>query len=207
MDTVWFYLDGEQRHGPVALKELVAALLANPNPHRVRVWRAGWAEWQSAGSVPEIREKLPPPDPASQSHEDALRSVPFKDAEAIARLYRRLVLLVGLQLVLGFGQLPARTAPSPATNLLSLLVAPVLLVLLVVIAVTAYKLTRHLGEGLPVLWAIAMFLPCINIIGLLVLSSKAQAWCRQYGIKVGFFGPTKESIEELRRRGVTSDFQ
>jgi hypothetical protein len=88
-----------------------------------------------------------------------------------------------------------------------LLVAPVLLVLLVVIAVTAYKLTRHLGEGLPVLWAIAMFLPCINIIGLLVLSSKAQAWCRQYGIKVGFFGPTKESIEELRRRGVTSDFQ
>jgi hypothetical protein len=52
-----------------------------------------------------------------------------------------------------------------------------------------------------------MFLPCINIIGLLVLSSKAQAWCRQYGIKVGFFGPTKESIEELRRRGLTSDFQ
>jgi hypothetical protein len=52
-----------------------------------------------------------------------------------------------------------------------------------------------------------MFLPCINILTLLVLSSKAQSWCRRYGIRVGFLGPTKESIEELRRRVMTSPFE
>ena len=60
---------------------------------------------------------------------------------------------------------------------------------------------------MPVLWAIAMFLPCINVISLLVLSAKAQAWCKQHGVKVGFFGPTKESIEELRWRLLTSPFE
>jgi hypothetical protein len=52
-----------------------------------------------------------------------------------------------------------------------------------------------------------MFLPCINILVLLVLSSKAQAWCQRYGLRVGFLGPTKESIEELRRRLMTSSFE
>jgi hypothetical protein len=51
-----------------------------------------------------------------------------------------------------------------------------------------------------------MFLPCVSIIVLLVLSSKAQSWCKRYGVKVGLLGPTQESIEELRRRLMTSHF-
>jgi hypothetical protein len=81
-------------------------------------------------------------------------------------------------------------------------VLAVLLVVLVAIAVTAYQLTLLMVEGSPVLWAIAMFLPCLNVLMLLVLSSKAQDWCRRYGVKVGFLGPTQESIEELRRKAL-----
>jgi hypothetical protein len=135
-------------------------------------------------------------------------AVPLDTAEAIAKLYRRLVLLVGLQILLGFF---AQTLPamgnSAVTGLLAIVVLIALLCTLAMLAVTAYKLTEHLGAGTPILWAIAMFLPCINIITLLVLSSKAQTWCRQYGIKVGFLGPTTESIEEVRRRAVTSKFE
>jgi cell division protein FtsX len=135
-------------------------------------------------------------------------AVPLDAAEAIAKLYRRLVLLVGLQIVLG---LLAQTLPamggSMVAGLLSIVVLVGLLCILAMLATTAYKLTEHLGAGTPILWAIAMFLPCINILTLLVLSSKAQTWCRQYGIKVGFLGPTPESIEEVRRRAVTSKFE
>ncbi len=40
-----------------------------------------------------------------------------------------------------------------------------------------------------------------------MLSSKAQAWCKQYGLKVGLLGPTTESIEDLRRRLMSSNFE
>lgn len=208
MDATWFYLDGEQRRGPVTLEELLRALHASRDPHRVSVWREGLPDWQDAGSLPEISGKLPPPKPLLRPREDLSRAVPFDDAEAIARLYRRLVLLVGAQILLGLlMQLLARvTAPSMATGLLGLAALPVLLGILIAMVVTGYKLSSLLGSALPYLWAIGMFVPCINIIVLLALSSQAQTWCRQYGIKVGFFGPTKESIEEVRRRMLTSDF-
>lgn len=130
-----------------------------------------------------------------------------ENAEAIARLYRRLVLLVGVQLLLSFLRAPLMMAVPAATTPMAVVVLLVLLGTAVALALTAYALTDHMGTGAPLLWAIAMFLPCINIISLLALSSKAQAWCKQHGVKVGFFGPTKESIEELRRRLLTSPFE
>lgn len=154
--------------------------------------------WQDAGSVPEIRDWLPPPVPSA---------VPLDDAEAIAKLSRRLVLLVGLQLLVGFARVPiVVAAPSQLTVLVAVAVVVILLAILVATAVTAYKLAGHLGGGAALAWAIAMFLPCGNVIVLLVLSSKAQTWCRRYGIKVGLLGPTKENIEELRQRILTSPF-
>jgi len=134
------------------------------------------------------------------------------EAEAIAKLYRRLVLLVGGQILLSFvvRALPAMATPREAASgmiiflMLGFLAA---LVASILIAITAYQLTGRLRSGLPILWAIAMFVPCINIIALLALSSSAQSWCRRHGIKVGFLGPTKESIEEIRRSSATSVFE
>jgi hypothetical protein len=135
-----------------------------------------------------------------------IEAVPLSRVEAVARLYRHLVLLVGVQIILGllrgFLQGPSDVSPTPGeVNPLTPVIALIGLVVFVWTAITAYKLTEQLGEKLPILWAILMFVPCLNIIGLLILSSKAQAWCHQYGIKVGLFGPSKESIEELRQRG------
>jgi GYF domain 2 len=205
----WFYLAGEQRQGPVTLEELVAVLRSAPDPHNVLVWCAGMPEWQAAGFVPEINRRLPPPSPSVQPRAVAGGGVSFETAEKVARLYRRLVLLVGLQILLGcLVRVPLLgTSPSTGAAVIALAGTLVLIGVLVALAVTAYHLTESLGESMPILWAIAMFIPCVNIITLLVLSSKAQAWCRLYGIKVGFLGPDPESIEELRRRGVTSKFE
>ena len=59
----------------------------------------------------------------------------------------------------------------------------------IVAAVTAYQLMKGLDSKVPALWAVGMFVPLINILVLLSISSKAQAWCKERGIPVGFFGP------------------
>jgi hypothetical protein len=206
--SLWFYADAGQQRGPMPLEQLVAALIAAPESRKVLVWREGLGEWREAGSVPEISGKLPPPRPPGLLQNPADRLAPLAEAETTARLYRRLVLLVGFQILLGLVQAPLQAVAAQQGALAGVLVILIALMgLLVAISITAYNLSRHLGEGLPLLWAIAMFLPCINILVLLVLSSKAQAWCQRYGLKVGFLGPTKESIEELRRRLMTSSFE
>lgn len=207
MDPPWFYLDGEQRRGPVTFVELITTLREAPAPHSVLVWHDGLTNWQEAGSIPEIRGSLPPPVPSLPQSDSTVSPVPFADAETIARLYRRLVLLVGLHILASFPQILLQVgAPSQGEGLVMLVINLVLLCVLVAMVITTYKLARVLGAGLPVLWAIAMFIPCLNIVMLLALSSKAQTWCRQYGIKVGLLGPTKESIEEVRRRTLSSTF-
>jgi len=200
MDTAWFYRDGTENRGPMSLEALVQALVAIPDPRGVYVWHAGMADWQQAGALPELAGRLPPP-----LYRDPLASVPFVDAEAIAKYYRRLVLLVGIEIV---AQIPLVVAPISGVGTgIRALLGLGLIVLLVMMSVTAYKLTQHMGSGLPILWAISMFIPCWNVLALLLLSSKAQSWCQRYGIKVGFFGPTQESIDELKRRLLSSHFE
>ena len=205
MENSWFYLDGGERRGPVGVEKLVGALLRAPDPRGVLVWNEELADWREAGSVPEISRMLPPPRPMVQPQ--AAPPIPFDQAENIARLYRRLVLLVGLQLLLGFLHSPMALSTNSAASVILTIIVLLLLVVAVSLVVTAYQLAQQMGESVPILWAIAMFVPCLNIIVLLILSSKAQSWCRRYGIAVGFFGPSKESIEELRRRAASSHFE
>lgn len=111
---------------------------------------------------PVGHESRTPPAPGvrgEQARKDASRDVLFADAEAIARLYRRLVLLVGLQLLLGIFRAPRGAAPPAGATLLSLVVLLALIVLLGAIAVTTYKLVYHLGTGLPILWRSRCFCP------------------------------------------------
>lgn len=203
MDAIWFYQDGDQRRGPVTVEQLLAALAGASDPRQVLVWHAGLTGWAAAGSVPEISQQLPPPLPPSAPYDPRFRPLPVEEVEGVARLYRRLVLLVGVQLLLPAVQVPLSEVPEIYKAQAGLAALGVVIAVLVAIAVTAYQLTLLMGgDGSPILWAIAMFLPCLNILVLLVLSSKAQDWCRRYGIKVGFLGPTRESIEELRRRAL-----
>lgn len=209
MENSWFYLEAGERRGPVAVEELVGALLRSPDPRAVLVWNEEMADWREAGAVPEIDRKLPPPRPVVQMvpPQPAASPIPFDQAENIARYYRRLVLLVGAQLLLGFLQNALVAVPNQGAAVILVIMLILLIVVAVLLVTTAYHLSKNMGESVPILWAIAMFVPCVNIIVLLILSSKAQSWCRRYGIRVGFLGPSKESIEELRQRGAASHFE
>jgi hypothetical protein len=104
-------------------------------------------------------------------------------ATQVAASYRQLVLWVGGQIVVSLGALIF------GRGLLSLLLAVALLVTIIALSIYAYRTADALGSSAAPLWAVAMLVPCINIITLLVLSSKATEVCRANGIPVGFLGP------------------
>jgi hypothetical protein len=134
------------------LETLVNALRMAPAPHRVAIWREGMAEWRVAGNMPEISQRLPPAPPVQGI---GPWPAPLDDAEAIARLYRRLVLLVGAQLLVSFFyQTLLGLKSSQGAAMLTLIFSLVLLGLSVAMVVTSYRLARYLGAGAPVLWAV-----------------------------------------------------
>jgi hypothetical protein len=110
------------------------------------------------------------------------------DVPKLAFAYRRLVLWFGAQLIVGFGRVAVLGAgvDNPA---LSLAVLAVTLVTIGALAYYGYLTATALGSDVGWLWGVAMFVPCVNVITLLLLSSKATTACRAAGIKVGFFGP------------------
>jgi hypothetical protein len=99
----------------------------------------------------------------------------------LALSYRQLVLWVGVQILISLGLL--------VFNSLSLILVPALVATIIALAFYAYRTAEALGSSSAPLWAVAMLIPCINIITLLVLSSKATAVCRANGVPVGFLGP------------------
>ena len=117
-------------------------------------------------------------------------STAIEDAAPVARLYRRLVLLVGCQILISFGgTMLEATLPDGVAALIALLALAAQLAIVVLMVVTGYGLTKRLGAGVPVLWAIGMLIPLLNILVLLAISSKANAWCKARGIPVGLLGP------------------
>jgi hypothetical protein len=126
--------------------------------------------------------------------------------EAVATAYRRLVVWFGLYYLLPFTVAWVVTmlvSAAVAKVLVSAAVAKVLVPLVALIAYvalvcTAYRLAGLLGLPRPWVYILAMLLPCINIIGLLDLSHRANTWLTPRGVKVGLLGPSRQSIERLR---------
>ena len=117
------------------------------------------ARWVYAREIEELAAPLPP------------------NVTELAANYRQLVLWVGGQILFG---LAAQVFPPFA-----------FLVLVTVIGIMfyAYRTAKSLGSTTAIAWALAMLLPLVNLITLVVLSSKASDMCRTYGIEVGLLGP------------------
>lgn len=110
----------------------------------------------------------------------ATRVIGQLDAAALAKNYRHLVGTVGLQLVLSL---------FVWSDTLTLIFLPAIIATSTALAYFAYRTAEALGSRSAALWAVAMFIPCMNMITLLALSAKATAACRAVGINVGFLGP------------------
>lgn len=118
-------------------------------------------------------------------------SRPPLDVPRLAHSYRRLILWFGAQLILVFVVLlfSASSRPGAGVEVLLLAVRIGGLVILVALALYAYRTAAALGSSVAFVWAIAMFIPLVNLVALLALSANATRACRASGIPVGFFGP------------------
>jgi hypothetical protein len=68
MSDAWYYAEGDNAVGPITLVDLKKRLIFVSNAKDVLVWRAGFANWQSAGSVFDLAllpAQKPPPIPQS----------------------------------------------------------------------------------------------------------------------------------------------
>lgn len=112
----------------------------------------------------------------------------------LAVTYRRTVMLLGSSWIVA--------ALSPGRGVIGTMVGVLLFALSVAMAVHGYRLARLLGLVLPPAWGIMLFVPLVNLITLLVLSSKSTAYCRERGVRVGLLGPRLDDIERLGESGL-----
>jgi hypothetical protein len=71
---------------------------------------------------------------------------------------------------------------------LGMVVTPALL------ALGAYRLSRNIDVGPPLLWTFGSILGCFGVLVVLRLCHYATQWFRKQGLKVGLLGPTAESL-------------
>jgi hypothetical protein len=108
----------------------------------------------------------------------------------LAPAYRRLVIWFGVQLLLYAGVIAVgimslgrgRELLDDTLTLGSVIAAAAL-------AYYAYRAAAALASSVPWLWAVAMLIPCANVIALVALNSQAKRACRYHGIPVGLLGP------------------
>jgi hypothetical protein len=215
-DTVWFYAEGEAHKGPLDLAALLDILRASPDPRLVLVWREGMSNWDRAGAQPELAPHLPvrerrgvvvpsipaeqaepaePAEPAEAAGPTA-REAPAAperagdDVRAVAMFYRRLVLLIGANVLLTFtrrGMLPA--VPFGGELLFGATWVIFSAALFVLVVHTTYKLAEGIGLPVPLAWVLATMIPFVTLVVLLVISYKARTWCERHGLEMGLLGP------------------
>lgn len=99
----------------------------------------------------------------------------------VATNYRQMVVWFGVQLLISIW--------LSVADSLQFLVVPVLVLSIVALSYYAHQTARSLGSPYAIVWAVGMLAPCINLLILLALSSRANDVCRANGIRVGLMGP------------------
>jgi hypothetical protein len=108
----------------------------------------------------------------------------------VAISQRQVMLCVLGQIVIGVLNGVASAAKIPALGFVDLFL---LLGVFIFMIISVLRLAKALGLS-QVLYVILMFIPCVSLIMLLILSQKATTHLQQAGIKVGLLGANPDSI-------------
>jgi hypothetical protein len=126
------------------------------------------------------------------------KSITFHEAEAVARLHRRLVGFVAAQwlsLICLIFMMPL--LPRDVGAVAALLCISLFLVAMIALPLTGYQLLTRLEVERPGGIAFFMYMPLVSLLTLIGLRSLTQRWGKTYRIDVDFFGPTKASLARL----------
>ena len=111
----------------------------------------------------------------------------------VALLQKRLIYAFSLQILFG---LAARVVETH-DEIVFLVCALIALGCLLFGVVYGYQLARNLGRS-GVIFVIGLFIPCLNLLVLLALTSAATRVLKNGGVEVGLFGPPESELRRLR---------
>jgi hypothetical protein len=216
----YYSLNGQQQ-GPVTETQLRQLVAAGTLREDALIWREGMPEWQpfsailgggAAASVPcSVCKQTFPIDQTIQYGDEivcagckpqfvqALKEGVGNSGQnlyAIAINQRRLLLTFGFQILCN-----ATEFFVGATGAAAPIVAVAALILWVVGVVCSIIFMYRLASALSlagVLYAILMIFPCIGLITLLIVSSRATKALKTAGVKVGLFGVSSRTIAQLK---------
>jgi hypothetical protein len=211
-----YSLNGQQQ-GPVSedqLRQMVATGAISPD---TLVWREGMADWQPLASVVagvsstvrcSVCGQMFPPDQTLtiggnvvcanckpryvQSMREGI-TTPDGSLYAIALNQRRVILAFGLQLICSFAQAAVNAAIPPTGAIFSIGVIACWIFMIIYV----YRLAKAM-QFAAILYAILMIIPCVNWLVLIIVVSRASAALKKAGVKVGLFGASKQTVEQLR---------
>jgi hypothetical protein len=216
---MYYYVLNGAQNGPVsedALRQLVSSGQIAPDS---LVWREGMAEWQPFATVLgglattvvqcSVCKQTFPLDQTIRYGEayvcggckprfvQAMRegavNINSQELYNIAVNQRRALLCFAFLIIFNMAQgISGQFSPILAIFFLIGSLAT-----MIFCVVYIYRLAKSLGFT-AIIYAIAMLIPCINLLTLLVVISRATKRLKEGGVKVGFLGVRKPDLERLR---------
>ncbi|WP_314952070.1 DUF2569 family protein [Bradyrhizobium cosmicum] len=113
MTDLWYYAEGEETRGPLAIDQLIPLLLRISDPRRIMIWRHGFEDWKPVEDVREVAQQVlgppplkpkPPPIPPKQTPLAREPVVDAEDAAYFKDVKPELTGLGGWLALVGFGQ-------------------------------------------------------------------------------------------------------
>lgn len=116
---------------------------------------------------------------------------------AAAREFRNANLVVGVAALcwIVLGVAAGRRDESPAAAYVASIAGAGAIVTPLLLALVAYRLSRSIDAGSPVLWAVGSALGCVGVLVIMQLSGTTTKWFKKHGLKVGLLGPDPKSLD------------
>ena len=134
--------------------------------------------------------ETPPPGPMQSNYPRQNAADDPVVLREVALSQKQVLYCVLAQLGLGIFNGVARAGHIPG---LGIVVGLLALALLVYMVVSVVRVCKSLGLS-PVIYAILMFIPCVSLVFLVILSQKATSRLQKAGLKVGLMGADPNAI-------------
>lgn len=132
---------------------------------------------------------------ASQTAPSQIRAI----AATQKQLLWVILAAIGFAVVNAGFNLNARNLDPQIVPVAAMAILGLAVVMAVVQIVAVIRLCLALGEGwATIFYAVMMFIPCISLLFLLILNSRATTRLKQAGIRVGLFGARWSDVENYQ---------
>lgn len=220
---MFYYSVNGQQTGPIEQEKLDAMVQSGALPQDTLVWKEGMSQWQPYSTVLgggvantlvpcSICKTLVPEDQTVRVENkivcanckpkfvQGMREGVVSSSRGlyeIALNQRKALICLGLLIVCNASQAVLGQAGGSAV-MLALPIGLIGLVVLIFAVIAIYRLARSLGL-MAILYAILLIVPCLGLLMALVAISRATQRLKEAGIKVGLFGVSKSTLEQLRQ--------